>query len=269
MKLKFPGMNFEKEGKGVPEDGSRAGGFVRFFAILKRKFFPLVRLNLMQFIASIPAFLVAAVLSYLLLRFGEFDVDVDLSTRIFIAFVAVAFQLIAVGPLHAGFVSILRNFAREQEVFLWYDFWQGVKKNWKQALAMSVIDFVIVGLVCMMVWFYSNNALVAGTTLAQVLLVVLAVFMLLYAMMHIYIYPMIVSVDLTLNQILSNALRFAVAKFIPNLGILAAGVACSLIIFANTLAGLFLMMLVGYSLIGFLETFYAYDNIEKYVIHQS
>lgn len=262
-------MDFEKEGQGVPEDRTHIASFADFFAILKRKFFAMVRLNLLHFVTCLPAFAVAALLSFLLFRFRTTNVDSDLSVRIFLAFTAVAFQLITVGPLHVGFIGVLRNYAREQEAFLWYDFWQSVKKNWKQGFAMSLIDFGIVGLVCVMIRFYTQNPMITGTASASVLLALLMLFTLLYAMMHIYIYPMIVSVDLTLKQILSNALRFTAAKFLPNLGILAVGFAISLLFFFNTLAGLFFMLCIGYALIDFLETYYAYSVIEKYVVKNS
>lgn len=264
--MKFPGMNFEKEGKGVLENNVRKASVSGFFSIVKRKFFAMIRLNLMHAVASIPAFAVAVILSYLLLKFDTVNIDADLAARILISFITVAFQLVAVGPLHAGFISVLRNYAREQEAFIWYDFWQGVKKNWKQSLAISVIDFIVMSIVCTMIYFYTQNSLIAGTQISSILLAVILLFVLLYAMMHIYIYPMIVSVNLTLKQIVSNALRFSVAKFFSNLGILAACLISSLIIFLNTIAGMFIMIFFGYALIGFIETYYAYYNIEKYIV---
>ena len=82
--------------------------------------------------------------------------------------------------------------------------------------------------------------------------VIMIIFATIYAMMHIYIYPMMVTLDLTVKQLYGNALRLAVAKFLPNLGITAIIVAFNLLIFTNILVGLFIILLIGFALTNFL-----------------
>ena len=46
------------------------------------------------------------------------------------------------GPFNAGVTYVLRNWARDQHSFILSDFWDAVKGNWKQALALLYLLFV-------------------------------------------------------------------------------------------------------------------------------
>ena len=262
----FLGIDYEKPGKGVPEDGSKEGSFIRFFKILKRKFWAMIRVNLMHVVCSLPAFAISAfILSYMYKSFSASDVEYDLALRIFVGFVMVSMQIVTFGPLHAGFVYVLRNYAREENAFVWSDFFKGVKENWKRASIVTLIDLAVVFLVSFMYMFYSTSAAEIGVV-SVIFKVVLIAFGAIYAMMHIYIYPMMVTLDLTVKQLYSNAFRFALAKYLPNLGIIIVIAAFSLLLFVNVILGIFIIIIVGYSLTGFVSTFYAYNAIDKYII---
>lgn len=262
------GIDYEKAGKGVPEDGSREGGFLRFFKIIQRKFWAMIRVNLLQVLFSLPAFgFSVLLLSYMYVPVTPDNLDFDFSLRIFIGFMLVSLQVVTTGPLHAGFIYILRNYSREENAFVWSDFIKGIRDNWKRSLAVMIIDLLVAFIVSFTYMFYSTHAGEAGA-MSEVSRVILIIIALLYAMMHMYIYPMMVTLDLTVKQLYGNALRFAVAKFLPNLGILAIIVLFGLLLFVNTLAGLFALLLAGYSLTGFLSTFYAYGAIDKYIVQK-
>ena len=56
-----------------------------------------------------------------------------------------------IGPATAGVTKVLRNFSQQRPVFLWGDFIESLKKNFKQGLAMGAIDvfvFISVALGC-------------------------------------------------------------------------------------------------------------------------
>lgn len=261
-------IDYEKAGPGIPEDGTQENGFIRFFSILQRKFWALISLNLMQVLFSLPAFAVSAFFfSYMYKGIMTNAADIDLSYRIFVGFTLIAMQLVTIGPFQAGFVYVLRNYAREENAYVWSDFIKGIKENYKRALAVTVIDLVVVFLVSYVYMFYTTNAAGIGA-MSQICQVILIIFAVIYAMIHMYIYPMMVTLDLTVKQLYGNAIRFAVAKFLPNLLILAVIIAFCLLIFINTMLGIFVLLLIGYSLTGFISTFYAYGAIDKYIIQR-
>lgn len=59
------------------------------------------------------------------------------------------------GPCTAGVCYVTRNWARDEHAFIWSDFKDAVKENWKQGLAISVITGLL-PLVVYVCWnFYS------------------------------------------------------------------------------------------------------------------
>ena len=47
------------------------------------------------------------------------------------------------GPFTAGLSYVTRNWARDEHAFIWSDFKDAVKANWKQALVLSVITSIL------------------------------------------------------------------------------------------------------------------------------
>lgn len=86
-------------------------------------------------------------------------------------------------------------------------------------------------------------------------------------MMHMYIYPMLITFKLNIKQLYRNALIFAVAKFLPNLGILLLCIVLMLLSFYfSTFVGVLLFIFITVSLIGFIINFYVYPILKKYMI---
>ncbi|WP_417077036.1 YesL family protein, partial [Hominenteromicrobium sp.] len=55
---------------------------------------------------------------------------------------AVTLPLILLSPFTCGLAYVTRNFAREEHAFVWSDFWDAVKNNWKPALLNGVIVYL-------------------------------------------------------------------------------------------------------------------------------
>ena len=119
------------------------------------------------------------------------------------------------GPCTAGISYVTRNWARDEHAFIWSDFKDAIKENWKQALAISIITgFVpIVVYVC---WnFYSAMAAQNGfMVVPQILTAMLGIIWLLALT---YFYPLMVSYKLKMRDLLRNGLLMAVARFPQNL----------------------------------------------------
>lgn len=261
----FFSHNYEREGPGVPEDGSRQNAFVRFFSIIGRKFWSMVTLNFMEFICSIPALAISAVFIAPLLLGKSDDSDMSVVTGLFVAFVLAALQLVTVGPLHAGFIYAMRNYAREENVFILSDFIKGIKQNLLPSTLVSLINAVCVFAVSIAYNFYNCNSEQIGSS-AVFFKFALLFALLILAMMQLYMFPMMVTLNLNVKQLYGNAFRFAIGKFLPNLAILAIIAAFYFVIFINAIAGLAFMLIIGYSLPCFLSTFYSYGFIDKYII---
>ena len=88
-----------------------------------------------------------------------------------------------------------------------------------------------------------------------------------FMMMSMYIYPMMVTFNLSIKQLYKNALLFAIMKFIPNLLIL---IVCFLVVivpfYFAPFVGYILLIIITFGLVSYITNFYVYTKIDKYMI---
>ncbi|MCL2057639.1 MAG: DUF624 domain-containing protein [Oscillospiraceae bacterium] len=262
----FGFFDYTKPGPGVPKDAPPKSRLRLFFDVLLRKFWKIIQLNLLYTIFNIPGLIFLFIGTQFMfpeIMFGDIEIDVYL--RLMFGAFFICFPILCFGPAQAGMTFCLRNFAREEHAFLWSDFKEHGLKNLKESLLICMIDFGAFLLLCIAINFY-GQLINQQRIWALFTFGVIALAFLLFAMMHLYIYPMLVTFHITVKQIYKNALIFATIRFIPNIGILLV---CGLIIIATfiiTELGVILLLLITTSLIGLIINFYSYPTIKKYMI---
>lgn len=295
-------FDFTKEGPGVYPDEPPKGPFGTFFAVLGRKFWKIVTINLMYIVLSLPAFLLtffgasfvvqsffpnltAESLADVLEKSGialqegitflDFANIQILQIYIMTAMLLVGLHLVIVGPVHAGIVYILRNYSREEHAFVWMDFKEHARSNLKQSLITSGISLVFTVLFVINYAFYNMN-LVLGSNLLRIFLqTVIVILFLLWCMMQIYLYPMMITFELKTKQLLRNCLMFSILRLPLNILILLAS-----FIILFVIPGILLFLGYGLSVLAaflwyfffaigfnlFLTTFFAYRALDKHMI---
>ncbi|NLO38133.1 MAG: YesL family protein [Ruminiclostridium sp.] len=267
----FGMFDYTKEGPGIPKDAPPKSRFVIFFEVLGRKFWKIIRVNLMFGVFNIPAFLFllifAASYSHLFIppEIPETDqLRYLLGGTVPLLSVFLCLPMITVGPAQAGMTYILRNFSREEHAFLWSDFIEHAKKNFKQSMIVGTINLFITVLVIVLINFYFR---LPGSLLITAASTILIVIFVMFMMMSMYIYPMMVTFNLTIRQLYKNALSFAIMKLIPNLLIL---ILCSALVivsfYFNPVIGYILFIFITMALISFITNFYVYPKLDKYMI---
>ena len=218
--------NYTKEGKGVSKEESTPR-FIRFFQIFFRKFWNLISLNMLYVLFCVP--------------------------------------VVTIGPATAGFTKILRNFAREEHAFLWGDFIETFKKNFKQGFLFSLLDLFVYSFLILdlMAVRAVPNQILMTLSLAAIFLSLTV-----WTFMHYYIYPMMITFRLTLRQLLKNAFIFCWAGFLRNLLLTVALVLVSLLAIHNlsVIVLFFLLITLYFSFCGFLINFTVYPLIKKHMI---
>ena len=142
-----------------------------------------------------------------------------------------------------------------------------IKKNFRQALVVGIIDFAVSGILIYDILAYNRNRTEFYLQMFFFFIILIALF---WIIMRAYIYPMMVTFDLSIYKLIKNALIFAVLGIKRNVFILLGGVAA----FFFTFYSIFLMSTVGYilpfiftiSFICFLSTYCAWPVIDKYMI---
>ncbi len=258
----FNRLYYGKAGKAdFTQDDLPANRFQLFWEVLRVRFWSLFRVNLMQIVFWIPMIVwtfrcIGSVI------FADAEALVpDTSDPVailnfFKSMLALYFLFLApciaiTGPSSAAAAYITRNWARDQHSFVWSDFKDAFKDNWKQALIVSSITGLVplVGFIGFN--FYGDMAKqMPVLVVAQVLVVIIC---LTWTLMVPLLYPLMVGYQLRLRDLFRNGLLLTVGRLPQMLAVrlltaiplllLIAGVA-----FGNTL--LILGMALYYILFG-------------------
>ena len=228
----FGFFDFEKAGKGVNKNEPKKYRFFLFFEYLSIRFWKLATLNMLYIAACLP--------------------------------------IITIGPATAGFTLVLRNFARDEHAFVWSDFIGAAKKNWKQSLAVSIINAIFGFLLFSAIYFYYQTA----KDIMGFLPVGLGLFFVLcYLFMQYYIYIMIVTFKFSLKQLYKNSLILALAALRTNIittfFLLLIWLFLAFLFISNAIGFsivIFIVLSIAVSLSGFIIVFNSYPHIQKHII---
>ena len=163
-------FNYNKPGPGVEKGAPKKKRFFEFWSLYFRKFWKLMQANLIYVLVSLP------VLSW--------------------------------GLAEVGLAYVTRNFTREKHAFVWSDFFTTIRKNWKQALPVGIVNLLITFLLLFDLYYYGKNTL---------MMVVMCFIFLVFTFMKFYIPLMIITFRLSWKQLYKNALIFAFVGLLPNL----------------------------------------------------
>ncbi len=217
--------NYQKEGRGVRKN-ERTPRFVLFFQIYFRKFWQLILLNMLYVLFCIP--------------------------------------IVTIGPATAGMTKVLRNYAREEHAFLWGDFIETFKTNFKQSFLYSLLSFGVFGFLAfdLLAVFNLPNQFMKTLSLAAI-----AFSLTVFVFMNYYVYNMMITFNLTMKQLLKNAFIFCWAGFFRNLFMTAviAGIGY-LAISLNIMGFLFVMFFLYFCLCGLFVNFMINPLIKKHMI---
>lgn len=272
-----------------------------FFKLFGRKFPRLLTLNLMMVVQIIP--LVAALLVYmwsdttptqssnlfaplwgvsvisdapsvsLWLSTLNIQTFVPIQTLPNIIAYVVLFLITAVtwGWQQVGATYNLRSMVRHDPVYLWSDYFYAIKRNWKQALIVGILDFVFLFL---LVFDYLYFYMITGSFAIDFMFFIIFALIILYFIMRFYIYLLLITFDLKTLKIFKNALIFSVLGIKRNImaliGIVLMIVLNLLLIVGGLSIGLAapvilpFFYLLGFS--GFMGAYAAYPIIQKYMI---
>ncbi|MCR4876431.1 MAG: DUF624 domain-containing protein [Clostridiales bacterium] len=176
------------------------------------------------------------------------------------------------GPATAGVSYVTRNWARDEHAFIWSDFKDAIKENWKQSLVISVVTGVIPFLVYMGWRFYGQMS--QTQTLMILPQILVAMIGIIWALCVTYFYPLLVTYQLKLKDVIRNGLLLGVARLPMSVGIrllhcvpvligfllcyLWSPVYGALILFAY-------YMLIGFSLSRFVTASYTNAVFDKFL----
>lgn len=172
-----------KPGRGIDNNREEKRNFFEFWALTFRKFWALLELGLLYVLLSLP--------------------------------------LLTNGLACAGTTFITRNFAREKPVFLVSDYFSCIKKNWKQALPVGIINLILGGIMVYSALFYYF----AGTSASLLCMALVLALFVAFIVMQFYIYVMMVTFKFKIRQLYKNSFHLIFLGWKENLIILGTLIA--------------------------------------------
>ncbi len=294
-KRKFNLFNMNKDGKGVYEHEDRKPTLKFFFKLLWRKFSAILQLNLLMLIHIVP--IVALVFVFFmgektptitntafpalyginfigttggapLLDISSISMGIPVFSpviNVVIISVAVVWAL-TFGWQCVGSAYVLRGLFRGDPVFVFSDYFYGIKRNFKQGFLMGLLDVLIIGVLIVDLAFFASNG-------GFMYFVIFAI-MFLYMIMRFYIYLMLITFDLKITKIIKNSLIFTALGIKRNLmAVLGIAALIALNFFlmiwlvpSGIALPLLLPLLYLMGTLGFITTYAAYPVIDKYMI---
>jgi len=261
----FGFFDYTKPGPGVPKNLPPKPGPVVFFEVLQRKFWKIIQVNLLYALFNIPAFVfLFIVLQFMFPQLITGDAESSAPLQLIIGGFFMCFPILCFGPAQAGMTYVLRNYSREEHAFVWSDFKEHALKNAKESLAICLVDFAVLCLLCIALNFYWQ--LLGQYGWAAIALGVIIIAFIMLAMMHLYLYPMLVTFKITVRQAYKNSMIFSVLRFFPNLAMLLLLVGVYAATMVYPFVGIVLCLFILCGVFGLIVNSYAYPTLKKYMI---
>ena len=262
---------YGKSGKGdyTPDDLPK-NRWQLFMEMLRTRMSGLCRMNLMYFVAWLPAMIAISlwVVSFGVALNNSFPVDEagniieevaangvqsfwqTLNDMNFMTLLILIPCIAITGPFTAGLSYVTRNWARDEHAFPWADYKDAIKANGKQGLLVSTITGCVPFLVYICWRFYGDMAVGnAVWVIPQMLILMLGI---LWALAVTYMYPMMVTYQMNFRTIIRNSFILAVGRLPGSVGIRLLHCVPTVlftVIFLLTLQPWVLMLLFAYYLI--------------------
>ena len=166
---------YTKEGPGVSKNGPRKKQFVLLFE---------------QYFSNIGKFIFASLLTS-----------------------AFTLPVVTMGLGNVGITNIARNIYCGKHSFGVQDYLETVKKNWKQALPIGIINTVIMVLLVFNLYFYGSAIKESKDTFSCIALGVCIAFLATFSMMKYYIWVLSITFKYPLKTIYKNSFKFVFLNF--------------------------------------------------------
>jgi len=290
----------DRDGKGVSKNEDTRPTFKNFFKFFARKFSHLLSLNLLMLMQVLP--IIVAVLAYLFIQktpsqssalfaplYGASLIEPNGTSTLIMILDAIPFGIPIYNPasywiiaacalllllfngwLSVGSFYVLRGLVRGEAVFVFSDFFYGIKRNLKQGFLFGLVDSLFIIVLFIDIMYYWGTV---GAFWMDVLFWILAAIAILYAIMRPYIYLMMITFEMKLRKMFKNALIFSALgikrNLMAGLGILlllALHVLLMILLLPEVIITVILPIVYIFAAIGFITAYAVYPVIDRYMI---
>ena len=229
---------YDKPGKGVSKNEPEKRGFFRFFELYFRNFWKLISAQFWCVLLSLP--------------------------------------VLTTGLGQVGLAYVCRMAARDKHTFVTSDFFDAVKKNWKRALPLGIINCIILAVFAVDMWLlyiFSTHGNMSPV-MCSIVFVASMFFFTAFSFAKFYQYTLMITFDFKLKTIIKNSWLFATLGVKHNIiiGLSLSGVYIAMFwaLYINYRIALpiiiLLLLFIFPSFRMFLIQFNVFPEVKKYII---
>lgn len=228
-------FNFEKDGPGISKDSPQKKGIFLFFELLFRKIGGFCGINIIYIITSIPMlavcfFAAQFFVSYLANIIGSASDGVFLLQAYqFVAFIFLLF--LGSGPASAALSYFNRAAVREEAVYMFSDFSDRFKANFKQGIIIGIIHPLLAFLMLFGMIFYTIQYLTTGAFFWAIFAIVLFVLFIVFVFAGLYLYQLMITFENSITELYKNAFILSLMNIPYSLLVSLSVIVLSFVIF--------------------------------------
>lgn len=280
------GGGYDKPGKGVDKDEPKKKGFFLFFDVIIHKFSKFLGANCLYSMTSIIWIAILFVFAGVIfsstglvdivaeriqgaaegMEMAEIEGSVLITLQL--VFAVGVFTLWGSGPASAAYSYINRCFTRGEHTWVMSDGVDKFKENFKQGMIAVLIDAAVLILGVNALHFYYGFYTIQGGVLWLTLTYVTALALVLYTMMHPYLYQIMVTFKCGMGSLYKNAFLIMLAKLPGSFftTLVSAAVMALLFSVLNPLVAAIIMLVFGLCVTRYVTEFYAARVIERSIL---
>lgn len=257
--MAFGFYNPQKEGTGV-EKKEYTPRFNLYCELVFRKSWLMAKSNFIYLLTNI----IAVMFFWAGFKFVSQGILSTLKGAVFLTAATLYLTAVGIGFIMPGLTFLSRYFARQRHVWVFSDFYGQIYENFKKGAIIFVIDTALIYLSSVAISLYGELALTNKFMLIP--LGFITVCLLIYFMMHYYIYQIMVTFELDLKNILKNSLLLTLAHLPKNLLItfIITIIPLALYIINIPITAIF-MAIIGVAFLNFTINFMVDPIIDKHL----
>lgn len=182
---------------------------------------------------------------------------------------ACCIPIVTAGASITALYYVTLKMVRNEESYIFRSFFKSFKQNFRQA---TIIHLIMVA-AAVLLYLDTNIVKVMGEPMSQIMSVIFAVFTLVYAMILLYLYPILAKFYNSVKNTFTNAILMAI-RHLPYTFIMLLICALPLLIFfvpslQIQMTLILLVILFGMAVIAYLNSFFLVKIFDKYIPENS
>ena len=182
---------------------------------------------------------------------------------------ACCIPIVTAGASITALYYVTLKMVRNEESYIFRSFFKSFKQNFRQA---TIIHLIMVA-AAVLLYLDTNIVKVMGEPMSQIMSVIFAVFTLVYAMILLYLYPILAKFYNSVKNTFTNAILMAI-RHLPYTFIMLLICALPVLIFfvpslQIQMTLILLVILFGMAVIAYLNSFFLVKIFDKYIPENS